>query len=78
MIGFDFDGFQKAGAAGDQGAEDSFRALAKEKLADVAPKVSAALKTAGLYSQDVELFFFPLPAVQEFRDLFQARIGWLP
>lgn len=29
-------------------------------------------------SRPVELFFFPLPAVQEFRDLFQARIGWLP
>ncbi|MER9657886.1 DUF1837 domain-containing protein [Mesorhizobium sp. M0152] len=78
LIGFDFDGFQKASAAGDQGAEDAFRALAKEKLAAVAPKVSAALKTAGLDSQDVELFFFPFPAVQEFRDLFQARIGWLP
>lgn len=78
LIGFNFDGFQKASAGGDQGAEDAFRALAKEKLAAVAPKVSAAFKAAGLDSQDVELFFFPLPAVQEFRDLFQARIGWLP
>lgn len=78
LIGFDFDGFQKASAAGDQGAEEMFRALAKERLAEVAPKVSSALKNAGLDTQDVELFFFPLPAVQEFRDLFQARIGWLP
>lgn len=78
LIGFDFDGFQKSSAAGDQGAGDAFRALAKETLAAVAPKVSAALKTAGLDSQDVEMFFFPLPAVREFRDLFQARIGWLP
>lgn len=78
LIGFDFDGFQKASAAGDQGAEEMFRALAKERLAQVAPKVSSALKNAGLDTQDVELFFFPLPAVQEFRDLFQARIGWLP
>jgi Cap4 SAVED domain len=78
LIGFDFDGFQKASAAGDQAAEDTFRALAKEKLAAVAPKVAAAFQTAGLDSQDVELFFFPLPTVQEFRDLFQARIGWLP
>lgn len=78
LIGFDFDGFQKASAAGDQAAEDTFRALAKEKLAAVAPKVAAAFRMVGLDSQDVELFFFPLPAVQEFRDLFQARIGWLP
>lgn len=77
LIGFDFDGFQKASSAGDQGAEDAFRALAKETLAAVAPKVSAALKKAGLGSQDVEMFFFPFPAVQEFRDLFQGRIGWL-
>lgn len=78
LIGFDFDGFQKASAAGDQGAEDAFRALAKEHLEAVAPKVAAALEAAGLDSQNVELFFFPLPAVQEFRDLFQSRIGWLP
>ena len=78
LIGFDFDGFQKASAAGDQSAEDTFRALAKKQLAAVAPKVSGALKAAGLDSQDVELFFFPLPAVKEFRDLFQSRIGWLP
>lgn len=78
LIGFDFDGFQKASTAGDQGAEDAFRALAKEHLEELAPKVAAALKAVGLESQDVELFFFPLPAVQEFRDLFQARIGWLP
>lgn len=78
LIGFDFDGFQKASGAGDQGAEESFRSLAKQKLAEVAPKVSSALQAAGLGSQDIELFFFPLPAVQEFRDLFQARIGWLP
>lgn len=78
LIGLDFDGFQMASAAGDQAAEDTFRALAKEKLAQVAPKVGTALKTAGLDTQAVELFFFPLPTVQEFRDLFQARIGWLP
>ena len=78
LIGFDFDGFQKASAADDQTAEDAFRALAKEHLKAVAPKVATALKAAGMDSQDVELFFFPFPAVQEFRDLFQARIGWLP
>lgn len=78
LIGFDFDGFQKASTAGDQGAEDAFRALAKEHLEVVAPKVAAALEAAGIESQDVELFFFPFPAVQQFRDLFQARIGWLP
>ncbi|TCU60707.1 uncharacterized protein DUF1837 [Novosphingobium sp. PhB57] len=78
LIGFDFDGFQKASAAGDLGAEDAFRSLAREQLQVVAPKVAAVFEAAGLGSQDVELFFFPLPAVQDFRDLFQARIGWLP
>lgn len=77
LVGFDFDGFQKARASGEQVAEETFKILARQKLLEVAPKVSAALKNAGLDSQDVELFFFPFPAVQEFRDLFQARIGWL-
>lgn len=76
LIGFDFDGFEAAAAAGDK-AEEAFRDLARAKLAEVAPKVSAAFKSAGLAAQEVELFFFPLPAVQDFRDLFQKRIGWL-
>jgi hypothetical protein len=78
LIGFDFDGFQKASDTGGEDAEIIFRSLAKEKLSEVAPKVSVALRSAGLANQDIELFFFPLPAVQEFRDLFQAKIGWLP
>lgn len=76
LIGFDFDGFATASSAGDASAEETFRALATEKLKAVAPKVSEALKAAGLKSQDVELFFFPLPTVHEFRNLFQSRIGW--
>ncbi len=77
LIGFDFDGFQKASVGGDQKAEETFRTLAKEKLGEIAPKVAAALNAAGLGGQAIELFFFPLPTVQEFRDLFQARIGWI-
>jgi hypothetical protein len=78
LIGFDFNGFEKANAKGGDNAEPIFRDLAKEALTDIAPKVSEALKAAGLTGQDIELFLFPLPAVQEFRDLFQAKIGWLP
>lgn len=78
LIGFDFEGFNEANAKGGDNAEPVFRELAKEALADIAPKVSEALTAAGLSGQDIELFLFPLPAVQDFRDLFQAKIGWLP
>lgn len=76
LIGFDFDGFSKAATSGSDAAEQQFTALATERLTALAPKVAKALKAAGIDGQDVEFFFFPLPAVQEFRDLFQEKIGW--
>ncbi len=78
LIGFNFDGFQEA-AGGDAGkAEDAFRELAKARLAVLAPKVAAAFRKAGLDKQQIELFFFPLPTVEEFRTMFQQKIGWQP
>lgn len=78
LIGFDFDGFQKASMGGPENAEQAFRTLAKTKLAEIAPDVAGAINAVGLGGRAIEFFFFPLPAVQEFRNLFQARIGWTP
>lgn len=77
LLGFDFDGFQKVSASGGKDAEATFRGLAIDALSEVAPKVAAALKATGLSDQNIEIFLFPLPAVQEFRNLFQSKIGWL-
>jgi hypothetical protein len=76
LIGFDFDGFSSVSTLNSAKAEGEFVKLAQKSLAQVAPKLAKALKAASLGSQPVELFFFPVPSVQELRDLFQEKIGW--
>lgn len=76
LIGFDFDGYSQVGPADGDAAEIKFAALAVKKLEALAPTVATKLKAAGIEANTVELFFLPLPNVQELRDLFQAKIGW--
>jgi hypothetical protein len=73
LIGFDFDAYGKLNV---DSTEDQFRVLAQEKLQELAPRVSKALKSAGVASQIIEFFFFPVPSVKDLRDQFQAKIGW--
>lgn len=76
LIGFDFDGFSTVSKIDPANAEAEFIKLAQQKIAEVAPELSDALKKAGLGAQPVELFFFPVPSVQELRNVFQKKIGW--
>jgi hypothetical protein len=76
LIGFDFDAFMKITAADGDKAEAKFCEIAKAQLTDLAKSVATALKSAGLTDHKIELFFFPVPSVQEFRTLFQNKIGW--
>jgi hypothetical protein len=73
LIGFDFDAYAKLNS---DSTEEDFRNLAQIKLRELAPQLSKSLKAAGVTSQIIELFFFPVPSVQELRDRFQAKIGW--
>jgi len=73
LIGFDFKAYETMNLDSD---EKHFGELARASLEDLAPRISQAIKSAGLKSRYVELFLFPLPSVQDFRDQFQAKIGW--
>jgi hypothetical protein len=73
LIGFDFDAYRKLNLDSD---ERQFADLAKAKLQELAPRISKVLTSAGLENRYVELFLFPVPSVQDFRDQFQAKIGW--
>jgi hypothetical protein len=73
LIGFDFDAYTKLNP---DSTEDDFRELAKIKLQELAPRLSNSLRLAGITGQIIELFFFPVPSVQELRDKFQEKIGW--
>ena len=73
LIGFNFDAFSKLDGNSD---EKQFRPFALYKLQELAPLLSKALTSAGVRNRPIEVFFFPVPSVQDLRDLFQAKIGW--
>lgn len=75
LIGFDFDAFENlSGSLADP--EQVFVQLAKSKLSEIGGRLTKALTNKGLINKDIEFFFFPVPSVQSFRDLFQNKIGW--
>ncbi|WP_306709353.1 HamA C-terminal domain-containing protein [Azospirillum isscasi] len=76
LIGFDFDAYANINAAKGNDSEKEFVELAKLHIAKLSPRVARAMTTAGLVGRPIELFFFPVPSVKDFRDLFQAKIGW--
>lgn len=76
LIGFDFDGFEAVKKSAGQNAEAEFMELARKRLASLAPQVAKKMNLHGLAGQPIELFFFPVPGVDEFRKAFQDRIGW--
>jgi hypothetical protein len=73
LISFDFPAFERT-VSPDETPESVFCRLAKARLAELAPKISAALYE--LSDHKIELFLFPLPSVKELRDRFQDKIGW--
>ncbi|UGV27730.1 DUF1837 domain-containing protein [Rhodopseudomonas boonkerdii] len=73
LISFDFDAYSKLNS---ENGENHFRSLALQHLQKLAPKLSTALSAAGIKNRHIELFLFPVPSVQDFRDQFQMKIGW--
>lgn len=76
LIGFDFDAFEKVSREDSDQAEKKFVALAEDKLNEITPDLTKKVMDAGLEGKPIEVFFFPVPSVQQFRDLFHQKIGW--
>lgn len=74
LIGFDFEKFSQVTQEDDP--EKSFRLLAEKKLEEVGLTLTNALRKRNLEHKEIEFFFFPVPSVQNLRDLFQNKIGW--
>lgn len=55
---------------------EAFHANLLDVLPELAKKLADKLQAAGLQDETVEVFFFPVPSVQDLRDAFQAEIGW--
>lgn len=75
LIAFDFEAYDAVLGASED-AEVLFRSCALARLAEIAPKIEAALKGKSLAHQPVELFLIPVPSVERMRELFQDKIGW--
>ncbi|TIP08000.1 MAG: DUF1837 domain-containing protein [Mesorhizobium sp.] len=76
LLGFNFDAFHALASTQPEKTDAEFVKLAEAKLKELAPKLAKAIKAANLVNRPIEIFFFPVPSVQELRDLFQAKIGW--
>lgn len=76
LVGFDFDGFEAVTQLTGQDAETAFVELARARLTTLAPQVAEKMTDHGIAGQPIELFFFPVPAVDDFRKIFQDKIGW--
>lgn len=77
LIGFDFAAYLELAKAGAD-AEKAFQNAASKHLTDLLPSMAAALLQAGLSHKPVELFFLPLPSVQDARDRFNTLVGPKP
>jgi hypothetical protein len=76
LIGFDFEAFQKLNGVEAAKSENLFCELAKAKLGEIAPRIAENLRSNALQDRAIELFLFPVPSIQQFRDSFQDQIGW--
>ncbi|QXH95912.1 DUF1837 domain-containing protein [Pseudomonas ogarae] len=74
LIGFDFEKFSQIAQEDDP--EDTFRLLAEKKLEEISVTLTNTLQKRNLEHKEIEFFFFPVPSVQELRNLFQKKIGW--
>lgn len=76
LLGFNFDAFHALASTQPEKVDAEFIKLAEAKLKELAPKLAGTITAANLANRPIEIFFFPVPSVQELRDLFQAKIGW--
>lgn len=76
LIGFDSKAFSSLDKIEKSKVDEVFKSGILSELKSISPKVSKALKNAGIEQHIIELFLFPVPSVKQLRDLFQARIGW--
>jgi hypothetical protein len=74
LIIFDFDAALERHAP--EHREAAFRAALLSAIEAAIAEFDAAAAAAGLDQHNVELFFLPVPAVDDFRRAFQKLIGW--
>lgn len=74
LIMFDFDAALEQHAP--ENRETAFRATLLASIGAAIAEFDAVATSAGLDQHNVELFFLPVPSVDDFRRAFQKLIGW--
>jgi hypothetical protein len=81
FIAFDFAAFAAFAALRnirEDEVETKFLAELLTALAAYAEQLDKALEKHGIKKHSVEVFFLPVPSVEDMRNLFQDKIGWTP
>lgn len=76
FIAFDFAAFTTIHGLNPDEAELKFSDELRESLAEYAAKLDNAFEKHGVKQHSIEVFFLPVPSVDEMRTLFQDKIGW--
>jgi hypothetical protein len=76
FIAFDYQGFSKLKGLKPADIEPVFIDELKMSLKQYASELDAALKEHGVEDHSVEIFFLPVPSIDQMRKLFQDKIGW--
>jgi hypothetical protein len=78
FIAFDFEAFAAMNSLNPDDVEAEFAAQLCSALEDYAARLDAALAKHQVKKHSIEVFFLPVPSIDEMRTLFQNRIGWSP
>lgn len=78
FIAFDFAAFAALNELNPDEVELKFSDELRAALAEYVVLLDKAFEKHGVKKHSVEVFFLPVPSVDEMRTLFQNKIGWIP
>lgn len=76
LIAFDFARFARSGGMRPEEVEPAFEAALRTELDACATRLDAELGARGVAGHSLDVFFLPVPSVDELRSRFQDKIGW--
>jgi hypothetical protein len=76
FIAFDYAAFASLNRLNPDDVEQAFLSELHTALADYVIRLDKAFEKHGVKKHSVEVFFFPIPSVDQMRTLFQDKIGW--
>ncbi|MGN8094151.1 HamA C-terminal domain-containing protein [Methylobacterium sp. 22177] len=76
LVAFDFERFADMNGLKPADVDNAFQDALRVELDSCATRLDAQLKKNGIEHHTIDVFFLPVPSVQDLRMRFQHRIGW--